>query len=446
LASLDSGVSQAAGVGDELARTLLRLSPPAQLALVFGNIVEVKAVAQRLADELASAFVVVDDELDPQKQRAIYRSRAADTDKNVDKGNVALAASIFVDAMTEYFAAPFEVYCRSMHRAEVMLRLLLKQERFAAKVATVRSAYGAASPSLNELLLAPLRQLSVYSRAMTSLLEATPPSDWRERRRLTASIELVNPRLDEIVASVLASASHEELLEIERRLVDHPLGKVALPGRRIVWSANVELSTKMPPKLKERFVVLFNDMLVWCKERGPALVYDGHIELIDAMLYQPSSQGRPVVLQNNTIVQLVNKRERRLRVYSIRCPTIHARRRLFTALTQRINSYLAVIRDEHKETLEREQDEREARERAEAAAAEQASADTRRLASMERIAAQFLQSSERTLRDCVSKFCVVESAFGALQSQLDRFAEERTKIAQMLDALEAQLDVAEQQV
>jgi hypothetical protein len=105
-----------------------------------------------------------------------------------------------------------------------------------------------------------------------------------------------------------------------------------------------------------------------------------------------------------------------------------------------------VIRDEHKETLEREQDEREARERAEAAAAEQASADTRRLASMERIAAQFLQSSERTLRDCVSKFCVVESAFGALQSQLDRFAEERTKIAQMLDALEAQLDVAEQQV
>lgn len=431
-------------VTDEVTRSLLRLSPAAQLALVFGNIADVLLVAERFADELAESFVVVED---VGKPVAIYRGRRADTDANVDKGNVAVAAALFVDAMADYFAAPFEVFCRNMHRSELMLRLLLKNERFALKVATVRAAYGAASPSLSELLLAPLRQLTAYSRTLGTFLEATPPSDWRERRRLTASLELVNPRLDELMALVLASASHHEMLEIERRLTDHPLGKVALPGRRLVLSAAVEVSNKTPPKWKERFLVLFNDLLVWCKTRGSALVYEAHLELCDAMLYQPSSQGRPVVLQNNTIVQLVNKRERRLRIYSFRCATIHARRRLQTALSQRINSLMASMRHEHEQELERERarrdelerserNERDMRQRAEAAAA-QSDADAKRLVSMERVAVQFIAASETSLRECNAHFCVVETAFSALQSQLDQFADERTTIANLLDGLEA---------
>jgi hypothetical protein len=444
--------SDVSAVDAALLAELCAASPAAQIATLFGNVTDVQRAAEKFQAELSAAFVVVSEKAD--KPLAIYRSRYADTSANVDKGNVAVAAALFVDAMTDYLSAPFEAYCRNVHRAELTLGALLKNERFAAKVAAVRAALHGTSPSLNELLLAPLRQLSVYSRSLGALLEATPTSDWRERRRLTASLELANPRLDEIMALVQASASRDALLQIERRLVEHPLGKLALPGRLLVLSATVEVSKKTPPKWKERFLILFNDLLVWCQLRGATLVYDAHLELCDTMMYQTMSQGRPVVLQNNTVVQVVNKRERRLCVYSFRCATIHARRRLQTALSQRINAHMASVRQQHEEEVERERLLREqaaavaeAKSAAVAPSVAQATAaaevEARRSLSVERMATQFLAESETTLRECTSKFCAVETSFQSLQSQLDEFAEERIAIASKLAAIEQQFAKSE---
>jgi hypothetical protein len=444
-AAVGASATTAIASDSALAAEISAASPAAQIAMLFGNVTDVLRAAETFHEQLSAAFVVVEE---PDKPLVIYRSRLADTSANVDKGNVAVAAALFVDAMTDYLSAPFEAYCRNVHRAELALNVLLKNERFAAKAAAVRAASQGASPSLNELLLAPLRQLSVYSRSLAALLDATPQSDWRERRRLTAALELANPRLDEIMALVQASASRDELLQIERRLVEHPLGKLALPGRLLVLSAAAEVSKKTPPKWKECFLILFNDMLLWCQQRGTTLVYKGHLELCDTMMYQSMSNGRPVVLQNNTIVQIVNKRERRLCIYSIRCATIHARRRLQTALSQRINSYMSSVRQEHEEAVERE---RLARERAAlsdaapAAAAAAAAApvltkaeiEARRSSSTERMATQVLAASETSLRDCASKFCAVEGSFLALQAQLDEFAEERNAIAAILASMEA---------
>eukprot|EP00019_Armaparvus_languidus_P008884 CAMPEP_0168595064 /NCGR_PEP_ID=MMETSP0420-20121227/9245_1 /TAXON_ID=498008 /ORGANISM="Pessonella sp." /LENGTH=229 /DNA_ID=CAMNT_0008631451 /DNA_START=1 /DNA_END=690 /DNA_ORIENTATION=+ len=92
------------------------------------------------------------------------------------------------------------------------------------------------------------------------------------------------------------------------------------------------------------YVVLMNDLLLLAKQRAGEPVsyrYEHHMDMADVFVYHAiDNQGRPVEMVNRSIFQLVNKRRQQLTIYSFRCPSMHARKRWVTALTQRINHYM----------------------------------------------------------------------------------------------------------
>jgi hypothetical protein len=104
----------------------------------------------------------------------------------------------------------FAKYVECVHEAELTLQGLMKIEKvcqscacecvyerfdvtrhygaqFAAQVASIHSQHtwqDGGATLLPDLLLAPLRQLAVYDALTRALYDATPPEDFKERRRL----------------------------------------------------------------------------------------------------------------------------------------------------------------------------------------------------------------------------------------------------------------------
>ena len=492
--------ARGAADGGDSEQTLQALPAAAQLGVLLSGVDELQAAAERFLNALLGAFIVSDE--DAHGPPSIHRSASADVGANVEMGNVALAAQLFVDALADYLAAPFETFARNAYRAELVLRVLMRTEAFAAKQAQVRAALsgdGVAAVSLGDLLLAPLRILPQYATVLQGMLDATPESDWRERRRLRAALELVTPRLDELSAVASETASQNELLLLERRLTNLPFKKLASPGRRVILQAErLLVAHKSPPKWSERFVVLCNDLILWAKVRCaarvprrsvslgaqaastrshdgfakrmslgfasssgaaapaatddsaaqslPPLQYDQHIDLADALIYRATdSNGLPVVLQNNVLIQLVNKRNRKLRIYSLKFASTHARRRWFVAITQRINSYMNEVAETyHKEQAQKLEDERnamleeqEARDRARLAALrEQETAAERELASLRRAALSFHQSSKRALDGYSQQLDCAEKALGDLEVDLDALDRDAAEFDAELEEIE----------
>lgn len=186
-------------------------------------------------------------------------------------------------------------YVETVHEAELTLQELMKIEKFAAQVAQIHALHSwqdGGATMLPDLLLAPLRQITCYDMLTRALYDATPPEDFKERRRLQYVVlwfllllvfffekrhflygyrpilKRISGTLDKLMARADTAAQETELIQLERQLDGYPLAKLAMPGRRIMLAAQLQVSYRRPPKWKPMYVVLMNDLLLLAKQRA----------------------------------------------------------------------------------------------------------------------------------------------------------------------------------